>query len=45
MNNSVQALMRIGKKKKQMKVSDYSELPGWIAVVEFSSPKSKIVKK
>ena len=37
--------MRIGKKKKQISVSDYTRLPGWIVVVEFSTPKSKIVKK
>jgi len=41
--NSVK--MRIGKKRKQMKVSDHTNLNGWIIVVEFSTPKSKIVKK
>ena len=37
--------MRIGRKKKQISVSDYLELPGWIVDVEFSTPKSKIIKK
>lgn len=37
--------MRIGKKKKQITVSDNLGLPGWIIVVEFSTPKSKIIKK
>lgn len=37
--------MRVGRKRKQMKVSDYLQLQGWIVVVEFSTPKSKIVKK
>ena len=37
--------MRIGKKKKQMKSSDHLQLPGWIVVVELSTPKSKIVRK
>ncbi|MEM8526124.1 MAG: hypothetical protein AAGG68_15905 [Bacteroidota bacterium] len=37
--------MRFGKKKKQITVSDHLQLPGWIVVVEFSTPKSKIVKK
>lgn len=37
--------MRVGKKKVQMTASDESGFPGWIVVVEFSIPKSKIVKK
>lgn len=37
--------MRVSRKKKQMKVSDHVNLVGWIVVVEFSAPKSKIVKK
>lgn len=37
--------MRVGRKKKQMEVSDHVNLTGWIVVVEFSTPKSKIVQK
>ncbi len=37
--------MRVNKKKKQIQLSDSSKLEGWIVVVEFSSPKSKIIKK
>ena len=37
--------MRIKQKKKQITKSDFLRLPGWIIVVEFSTPKSKIVKK
>ena len=37
--------MRINQKKKQITPSDNTELPGWVIVVEFSTPKSKIVKK
>lgn len=37
--------MRVAQKKKQMKPSDHSQLPGWIIVCEFSTPKSKIVRK
>lgn len=37
--------MRVNKKKKQITPSDNTKLPGWIIVVEFSGPKSKIVKK
>jgi hypothetical protein len=37
--------MRVGQKKKQMKSSDHSQLPGWVIVVEFSTPKTKIVRK
>ncbi|MCO6479928.1 MAG: hypothetical protein J5I94_25045 [Phaeodactylibacter sp.] len=37
--------MRIGKKRNQMAASDDLKLPGWIVIVEFSAPKSKIAKK
>jgi len=37
--------MRVNKKKKQMSPSDKSNLPGWVIVVEFGTPKSKIAKK
>lgn len=37
--------MRIGKKRKQMHPTDHLELTGWIIVVEFKTPKSKIEKK
>ena len=42
-SNSVN--MRVNRKKKQISPSDKSKLPGWIIVVEFGTPKSKIVKK
>jgi hypothetical protein len=42
-SNSIE--MRIKLKKKQISASDDTGLPGWIAIVEFSLPKSKIVKK
>ena len=32
-------------KKKQIRLSDASKLSGWIVVVEFSEPQSKIIKK
>lgn len=34
--------MRFNLKKKQIKKSDDSNTPAWIAVIEFSTPKSKI---
>lgn len=37
--------MRIQQKKKQIAASDNTELPGWIVIVEFATPKSKIIKK
>lgn len=37
--------MRIGQKKRQITSSDKPNLPGWIIVVEFTTPKSKIIKK
>jgi len=37
--------MRVGRKRKQMKASDHLDLQGWIVIVEFSTPKSKIIKK
>lgn len=37
--------MRINKKKKQISPSDNTKLEGWISVVEFSTPKTKIIKK
>lgn len=37
--------MRIGQKKRQITSSDITNLPGWIIVVEFMTPKSKIIKK
>lgn len=37
--------MRINKKKKQIAQSDSTKLEGWISVVEFSTPKTKIIKK
>lgn len=37
--------MRIERKKKQITASDNTKLPGWIMVVEFSTPKTKIIKK
>jgi len=37
--------MRINKKKKQIAQSDNTKLEGWISVVEFSTPKTKIIKK
>jgi hypothetical protein len=37
--------MRINQKKKQSKKTDDTLLPVYIAVVEFSTPKAKIIKK
>lgn len=37
--------MRINRKKKQMVASDNTKLEGWISVVEFSTPTTKIIKK
>ncbi|GEM_PF-1855639 len=37
--------MRIGQKKRQITTSDGTNLPGWVIVVEFNTPKSKIIKK
>lgn len=37
--------MRINKKKKQISPTDKTKLEGWISVVEFSTPKTKIIKK
>jgi len=37
--------MRVNKKKEQITPSDKTKLDGWIVVVEFEKPKSKIVKK
>ena len=37
--------MRIGKKRRQVSSSDTTDLPAWIIVVEFTTPKSKIIKK
>ncbi len=37
--------MRVNKKKKQISPSDNTQLDGWIVIVEFETPKSKIVKK
>lgn len=37
--------MRVNKKKKQISSSDKTKLDGWVIVVEFETPKSKIVKK
>lgn len=37
--------MRVTKKKKQIKASDDTQLDGWIVIVEFSTPKTKIIKK
>ncbi len=37
--------LRMYRKKKQISASDKTGLPGWIAIVEFSTPKSKIIKK
>jgi len=37
--------MRVNKKKKQISPSDKSNLPGWVIVIEFGTPKSKIEKK
>ncbi|MEM1120246.1 MAG: hypothetical protein AAGJ18_07335 [Bacteroidota bacterium] len=37
--------MRINQKKKQVVKTDHTNLPIYIAVVEFSQPKAKILKK
>jgi len=37
--------MRVYKKKNQIAQSDNTKLAGWISVVEFSTPKTKIIKK
>ena len=37
--------MRIAQKKRQSKKTDNTKLPVYIAVVEFSLPKAKIIKK
>lgn len=42
-SNSVN--MRLNLKKKQVKKSDDSNISAWIAIVEFSTPKSKIEKQ
>lgn len=41
-SNSIQ--MRVNLKKKQIKKSDSTKLPAWIAIVAFNEPKSKIEK-
>ncbi len=42
-SNTIQARIRV--KEEQVKSSDFTNLPAYIAVVEFGTPKSKIVKK
>lgn len=42
-DNSIK--MRIQKKRKQLEASDDSNLPGWVSVVEFGTPKLKFVEK
>jgi len=37
--------MRVNKKKKQITASDSTKLDGWICIVEFSKPTSKLIKK
>ena len=36
--------MRIGQKKKQMRASKKRSFGSWISIVEFSTPKSKLIK-
>ena len=44
-NTSNSVNMRVNLKRKQSKKSDKSNLPAWIAVVDFGIPKAKIEKK
>ncbi|MEK7254714.1 MAG: hypothetical protein AAB316_08220 [Bacteroidota bacterium] len=42
-NNDIAARIRL--KKRQVKLSDHTNLPAYIAIVEFGEPKSKIIKQ